>query len=189
METSKSELLKSVVIRFKKRRNKLLIPKSELDFLEVFLKKNISDDIVVINTNIGLGIYYAAEKDHSEIIKHSILSHTKEDSKHLIFLKDHSFESLKINFTKAFYTFAKYPRLFFSYVKKFIYLRKKYAESKVVMPSLNKLYLKALNHLNDQGNLPFVNKIIALDHHFIQSNSNSILAELAAKMNAKEHLN
>mgnify|MGYP000456996700 CR=1 FL=1 len=49
METSKSELLKSVVIRFKKRRNKLLIPKSELDFLEVFLKKNISDDIVVIN--------------------------------------------------------------------------------------------------------------------------------------------
>lgn len=189
METSKSELLKSVVIRFKKRRSKLLIPKDELRFVEVFLKKNISDDIVIINTNIGLGIYYAAKKDYSEIIEHCILSHSNESSEKLIFLKDQNLEGLKVNFTKAFYTFAEYPRLFFSYVKKFIHLRKKYSESALVMPMLNRLYLNAINHLNDQGTLPFVNKIVALDHHFIQSKPNTILADLASKIASKEHLN
>lgn len=189
METSKSDLIKSVVIRFKKRQNKLLIPKSELDFLEVFLKKNISDDSVVINTNIGLGIYYASEKDHSEIIRHCILSHSQQNNETLIFLKDQGFEGLKINFTKAFYTFADYPRLFFAYVKKFVHLRKKYAESTVVMPILNKLYLNTLSKLNKEGRLPFVNKILALDRNFEEFQNPTIVTALAKKIITKEHLN
>jgi len=164
MSDTSSELLKSVTIRFKKRQKRLLISKNTMDLFEAFLKDSIGNEIIIVNTNIGLGIYYASAKDYSDVIKQSVLIYTleKNNPEEFTFLYDLNFETLKINFSNALFTFAAYPQLFLAYVKKFVHLRQQHTSSKIVMPHLNNLYEQALKDLYKQGNLPFAEKIMAI---------------------------
>jgi len=191
MNTEGSQLLKSVSIRFKKRQNRLLIPKNSISLFESFLKESIGNEIVIINTNIGLGIYYASENDFSKIIKQSVLLYTikRNDVNDLDFLYDLNYDTLKVNFSRAFITFASYPQLFLAYVKKFVHLRNQHVHSKIVMPQLDNLYEQALKELYQQNKLPFTDKIMAIDGDFFKKRKDPLLASLAEKMNAKEHFN
>jgi len=186
-----SELLKSVTIRFKKRQNRLLISKNTIPLFETFLKESIGEEVVVINTNIGLGIYYASKKNCSDIIKQSVILYTlkRNDLSELDFLYDLNLETLKINFSRALFTFASYPQLFLAYVKKFVHLRKQHVNSAVVMPQLNDLYELALKELYQQGKLPFAEKIMAIDGDFFKKRKNPLLASLADKLRTKDRLN
>jgi len=186
-----SELLKSVTIRFKKRQNRLLISKNSIPHFETFLKDSIGEEVVIINTNIGLGIYYASKKDCSDIIKQSVILYTlkRNDINELDFLYDLNLETLKINFSRAFFTFSAYPQLFLAYVKKFVHLRKQHANSKVVMPQLDNLYELALKELYQQGKLPFAEKIMTIDGDFFRKRKNPLLTTLADKMRTKDHFN
>jgi len=188
-ETSK--FLKSVSIRFKKRQKRLLITKDAIPFFETFLKESIGNEVVVINTNIGLGVYYASPKDYSNVIKKSVLVYALkyDNSEELIFLYDLNYDTLKINFSKALFTFANYPQLFLAYVKKFVHLRNQNSKSKIVMPELDNLYEQALKELYQKNKLPFAEKIMSIDGKFFKERKDSILSILAKKLNTKEHLN
>jgi len=191
MKIKGAELLKSVTIRFKKRQNRLLISKNSISLFETFLKESIGEEVIVINTNIGLGIYYASEKDCSNIIKQSVILYTlkRNDVNELDFLYDLNLETLKTNFSRALFTFAKYPQLFLAYVKKFAHLRSQNTQSKIVMPQLDNLYELALKELHQQGKLPFAEKIMAIDGDFFKKRKNPLLLNLANKMRTKDHLN
>lgn len=191
MEGDASKLLKSVSIRFKKRQKKLLITKDKMALFNTFLKESIGNEVVVINTNIGLGVYYASSKDHSSSIKKSVLLYALKHHNldELTFLYDLNYDTLKINFSNAFFTFAKYPQLFLAYVKKFVHLRNQNVDSKIVMPHLNNLYELAIRELHQKNKLPFTNKIMAIDGPFFKKRKDSILSSLAKQLYTKEHFN
>ncbi len=189
MKHSKSKLLKSVVIRFKNRQKRLLISKNALNNFDFFLQKNIEGEFVIINSNVGFAVYYASEKNYSELIKQNILKHCNNSIEELAFLYDLNANSLKANFTQVFITFSKYPQLFLAYVKKFVSLRKRYNSSRIVMPQLSCFYKQALKELQHSGKLPFAKKIIALNSNFEKSYSSPLLISLAKKMTTQEHIN
>lgn len=189
MEHSKAKLLKSVVVRFKKRQKQLLIPKKALSNFDFSLKENMTNEFIIINSNIGFAIYYASEKDYSELIKQNIIKYCNSSIEKLDFLYDLDVNTLKINFTQVFITFSRYPQLFLAYVKKFIHLRKRYSASEVVMPQLIIYYEQALKDLYNSGKLPFAKKIVALNGGFKEAYSGSLSISLAKKMTSQEHIN
>lgn len=189
METGKLHHLRSVVVRFKKRKNRLLIPKSEMDFLEQFLLQNVSTDVVIVNSNLGLSIYYSSLTDKSDIIHQSIKTYCDTAIDELQFLKDDAYEGLSKNFCNSIKTFANYPRLFFSFAKKFLHLREKYATSQLVMPVLNNLYLETIQILHQEQKLPFAEKLKQLDPVFFKETLDELQQKLWEHLHSIANMN
>jgi len=66
-----ASLLKSVFISSKRYKKQLLIKHDEVPILQSFLQNAIKNEVLVINTNLGLDVYYQSSSDCSSIIKNS----------------------------------------------------------------------------------------------------------------------
>ncbi|WP_027138838.1 hypothetical protein [Gaetbulibacter saemankumensis] len=65
--------LKIVSISNKNLKKELMVSSNEVTSLRNFLKEVIGEDILIINTNLGLDIYYLGVTSHEELIVSSFL--------------------------------------------------------------------------------------------------------------------
>ena len=134
------ENIKSVTIRSTDIKKRLLMSSAKVVVFESFLKENIGDEVLVVNTNIGMEVYYYSKNNYSKFIRESVLLYTIKSVSplKLKFCDNLTKEEVYQSFCKALITFSQYPQLFLAYAKKFIYLKKEHNSSKFVMPVLDK---------------------------------------------------
>ncbi|WP_438710363.1 hypothetical protein ACSTS3_15265 [Aquimarina muelleri] len=186
------ESLKSVNIIGLGVNRRLLMSASRVMVFEVFLKENIGEEVLVVNTNIGMEIYYYSKNDYSLFIKESILLYvlTKRNCEKLKFTNNLNRVEVYKSFCEALFTFSKYPQTFLAYTKKFIYLKEKNESSKFVIPILNSFFEEALKVIEKTGKMPHYKKIHDAKNKSQKSDSDKILIKsLISEILLKRHSN
>ncbi len=155
------ESIKSVNIRSIDLKRRLLMSSAMVAVFESFLKQNIGNEVLVVNTNIGMEVYYYSKNDYHTFIRESILLYTlKEiDQSKLKFRNNLNKEEVYQSFCEALMTFAQYPQIFLAYTKKFIHLKKKNDSSRYVIPILNGFFEEVLDFLTKTGKIPHFEKV------------------------------
>ncbi|GAA3508949.1 hypothetical protein GCM10022393_21120 [Aquimarina addita] len=186
------ENIKSVNVRSIEIKRRLILPASAVKKLESYLKINIDTEVLILNTNIGMEVYYASSKDYSYLIKESILLHT---SKHIdvakLRFRNHGSKALVYqSFCEAFLTFAQYPQIFLAYTKKFIHLRENHVDSQYIMPILNHFFESAMRLLASTGKVPHYEKISKTKDKSQESNNDeNVIKNLISEILLKKHQN
>jgi len=186
------EDIKSVNIRSTDIKRRLLMSSSTADTFQSFLKDSIGDEVLIINTNVGMEIYYYSSSNYSNFIKESALLYTLKhiDTTKLKFRNSLSSEEVKKNFTEAIITFAQYPQLFLAYAKKFIHLRNTNLRSKYVMPTLNDCFEGTIRLLAETGKVPHSEKINKVKNKSLKPGHNqSAIDDLISEILLKKHRN
>lgn len=156
-----SKNIKSVTIRSIDIKWRILMSTSKVTKFEAFLKEYIDDEVLVVNTNIGMEVYYYSKDDCSEFIKESTSMYIIKDVNplKLKFRDNSSREEVYQSFCEALITFSQYPQLFLAYAKKFIYLKNKHTSSKFIMPTLDCFFEEVLAFLVETGKIPHYEKV------------------------------
>ncbi|WP_159092121.1 hypothetical protein [Aquimarina sp. Aq107] len=157
-----------------------------------FLKDSIGDEVLIINTNVGMEIYYYSVNDYGNFIKESALLYTLKhiDNTKLKFRNSVTSEEVKKNFTEAIITFAKYPQMFLAYAKKFIRLRNTNTGSEYVMPILDDFFEDAMRLLAETGKVPHYEKIQKAKNKPQELDANQkVIYDLISEILLKKHRN
>ncbi|WP_299432525.1 hypothetical protein [uncultured Aquimarina sp.] len=165
---------------------------STADTFQSFLKDSIGDEVLIINTNVGMEIYYYSSNNYSNFIKESALLYTLKhiDTTKLKFRNSLNSEDVKKNFTEAIITFAQYPQLFLAYAKKFIHLRNNNLRSRYVMPTLNTFFEDTIRLLSENGKVPHFEKLKKAKNEPQKSKHNqSAIDDLISEILLKKHRN
>jgi len=131
--------IKSVNIRSTDIEKRLLMSSSTVDIFQSFLRDCIGNEVLIINTNVGMEIYYYSDNYLGNFIRESAFLYTLKhiDTSKLKFRNAVGKEEVQKSFTEAIFTFAQYPQLFLAYVKKFIHLIDKNSGSRFIIPILS----------------------------------------------------
>ena len=159
---------------------------------EGFLKENIGNEVLVVNTNIGMEIYYYSKNDYSRFIKESVLMYTikQVDSSKLKFRNNLNSDEVYRSFCEALMTFAQYPQIFLAYSKKFIHLREKNKSSTFVIPILNGFFEEILKFLTETGKMPHYEKIQRAKNKSQKPDPDKmIIKNLISEILLKQHYN
>ena len=159
---------------------------------ESFLKENIGDEVLVVNTNIGMEVYYYSKNNYSKFIRESVLLYTIKSVSplKLKFCDNLTKEEVYQSFCKALITFSQYPQLFLAYAKKFIYLKKEHNSSKFVMPVLDSFFEEVLRFLVETGKIPHYEKVKkAKSKSKSLKINNMVVKELISEILLKKHYN
>lgn len=183
--------IKSVNIRSTRLKRQLLMSPSKVDDFQSFLKENIGSEVLVVNTNVGMEIYYYNQKDCSQFIKESLLIHTINslDSSKLKFRINSTEEEVFKCFKESLISFAKYPRLFLAYIKKFLYLQRKNAASTKLVPTLRSYFEKVYHKLKEDRSLPYFENIEKARSNIDVSKQNNLIQQLINEILMKRHYN
>ncbi len=159
---------------------------------ESFLKENIGDEVVVINTNIGMEVYYYSNNDYSTFIKESVLLYTIKhiDQSKLRFKNNFDEQAVCQSFCEALLTFAQYPQIFLAYTKKFIHLKQNNTTSKHVIPILNGFFEEVFEFLTEAGKIPHQERIERAKNKSQKSDlDNAVIKSLISEILLKKHYN
>ncbi|WP_109301528.1 hypothetical protein [Aquimarina sp. AU474] len=184
--------IKSVNIRSTDIKRRLLMSFTTVAIFESFLKENIGNEVVVINTNIGMEVYYYSNNDYSTFIRESVLLYTIKhiDQAKLKFKNNFNEEEVCKSFCEALLTFAQYPQIFLAYTKKFLRLQETNTSSKYVIPILNGFFEEVFEFLTEAGKIPHQKKIERAKNRRQDSNSeNMIINDLISEILLKKHHN
>ncbi len=184
--------IKSVNIRSVDIKRQALMSSSAVQVFESFLKENIGSEVLVVNTNIGIGIYYYSKNDYSTFIRESVLLYTTTyiDQKKLKFRNSLNRRDVYQSFCEALVTFSQYPQTFLAYAKKFIYLKEKNKTSRFVVPILTGFFEEVLKVLDKTGKVPHYEKIERVKSKFQKPNTdNKVIKELITQILLKKHHN
>ncbi len=153
--------IKSVNIRSIDIKKRLLMSSSMVTVFESFLKENIGNEVLVVNTNIGMEVYYYSKNDCSTFIKESALLYTLKqvDGSKLRFRNNLSEEEVYQSFCEALMTFAQYPQIFLAYTKKFIHIKRRNESSKHLIPILSGFFEEVLKVLTETNKMPHYEKV------------------------------
>lgn len=182
--------IKSVNIRSTNIKRRLLMSPTTVGTLTSYLRDSIGAEILIINTNVGMEIYYYAKNDHSHFIKETTLLHTVQpiDASKLRFKNSLSSEEVRKNFTETIITFAQYPQLFLAYAKKFIHIKNTHQNSKYIMPVLNGFFEDAMAFLAESGKVPHYDKIQKAKNKSQKLDGNQkIIYDLISEILLKKH--
>ncbi|WP_103069897.1 hypothetical protein [Aquimarina sediminis] len=155
------ESIKSVNIRSVDIERKLLMSSSMIDIFESFLKETIGKEVLIVNTNLGMEVYYYSKNDYSKFIRESILLYTltQVDHKKLKFRYNSNRDEVYQSFCDALTTFSRYPQIFLAYAKKFIHIKEKNTSSRFLIPILNEFFEEVLKEIDKTGKIPHYDKI------------------------------
>ncbi len=184
--------IKSVNIRSTDIKRRLLMSSLTVATFQSFLKDSIGDEVLIINTNVGMEIYYYSVNDYGNFIKESALLYTLKhiDNTKLKFRNSVTSEEVKKNFTEAIITFAKYPQMFLAYAKKFIRLRDTNTGSEYVMPILDDFFEDAMRLLAETGKVPHYEKIQKAKNKPQELDANQkVIYDLISEILLKKHRN
>lgn len=150
METT---LLKLVSIRSKGHKRQLLLNYQEQDSFCEVLKPLVKNHLMVINTNLGLDVYYHSRSDHQELILDTFLSCSsqKEVSKHDFHYKGiNNTLQLKEETRSLFLRLIEMPLFFKSYSKSLFHQMGIHFENNhVILSDLFSIWQEQLLVLND----------------------------------------
>lgn len=183
------ESIKSITIKAMGVRRMLLMPAATVSVFETFLKDNMHSEVVVVNTNLGMEVYYYAENNYGAFIKETALLYLIKhaDTNQLVFQNHLNREEVYQSFCQALMTFAQYPQIFLAYTKKFIHLKEQHKSSKKVIPILNGFFKEVLKTLEMTGRMPHYKKI---KNKFQKSDPNKkIIKDLISEILLKQHSN
>lgn len=193
MNTNKDiESIKSVNIRSVDIKRQALMSSSMVDVFESFLKETIGSEVLVVNTNIGMGVYYHSKNDYSTFIRESVLSYTIThiDQKKLKFRNNLNRRDVYQSFCETLIAFSEYPQIFLAYAKKFIHLKEKNKTSLFVIPILTGFFEEVLKVLEETGKIPHYEKIERAKNKFQKPDTdNKIIKELISEVLLKKHYN
>ena len=183
--------IKSVNIRSTRLKRQLLMSASKVDHFQSFLKENLGTEVLVVSTNIGMEIYYYCERDCSKFIKESLLIHTITtlDSSKLKFRVNNSEQEVFQCFEEALTSFAKYPRLFLAYIKKFLYLQRETASSVQLVPILRSYFEEVYQKLKQEHSLPYFESIEKARSNTAVSINDDLIQKLINEILMKRHHN
>ena len=186
------ENIKSVNIRSIDIKKRLLMSSPMVEVFQSFLKDNVCSEVLVINTNVGMEVYYCSENNYSGFIKESFLLYTVKNISPLkLRFRNHlNREQVHKNFQEALFTFAGYPRLFLAYAKKFIHhVKENNSNSKQVVPILNGFFEEGLRLLAEKGNVPYYDKIQNVKNKPQKLGYNEVIKKLISEILNKKHSN
>ncbi|WP_025741058.1 hypothetical protein [Aquimarina pacifica] len=184
--------IKSVNIRLVGIKRQGLITSDKVALFESFLKETIGNEVLVVNTNIGVGVYYYSFHDYSTFIRESALLYiiSSIDHKKLRFKNNRNREEVYQSFCEALITFSQYPQIFLAYSKKFIFLKEKNQASKFVIPVLNVFFEEVLKELIENGKMPHHQKIKKVQNKSNEWDTDSdIIKDLISEILLKQHHN
>ncbi len=184
--------IKSVNIRSVDIKRRLLMSLSMVAVFESFLKENIGDEVLVVNTNIGMEVYYYSENDYSTFIRESVLLYTLKqvDQSKLKFRNNLSKQEVYQSFCEALMTFAQYPQIFLAYVKKFIHIKRKNESSKHVIPILSGFFEEVLKVLTETNKMPHYEKIRRVKNKSQKPDPEKLVVQdLISEILLKKHYN
>lgn len=186
------ESIKSVNIRGVGISKRLLMSSSMVAVFESFLKETIGQEVLVVNTNIGMEVYYYSKKDYSTFIKETILLYvlTQINPETLKFKNNLSKTEVYNSFCEALLTFSQYPQTFLAYTKKFIHLKQKNESSRFVIPILNGFFEEVLMVIEKTGKMPHYKKIQDAKNKSQKSDPDKIIIKnLISEILLKRHSN
>ncbi|MDY0780211.1 hypothetical protein [Tenacibaculum sp. IB213877] len=112
--------MKAVFIHGKQYKKELLLSHKEVEKLQSFLQSSTHNDVLILNTNLGVEIYYSCSLDCSSIIVNSFLMFFSKTNKCKEDFKIVSINSNEDLVNRATYIFKKLvtmPMIFTSYSK------------------------------------------------------------------------
>ncbi len=179
-----SSLLKSVFISSKSYKKQLLIKHDEASNLQAFLKNVIKNEVLIINTNLGLDVYYQSSLDCSTIIKNSFLLIIAKKGKHANEYRIFSFNSideLRNAMQSSFIRLCSMPLIFKSYTKSMLHqLNKNFDKNSKIIRELFAVWQDVLNILCQKEIYALKIKQFqkTLQSFFIEHNYNPLLKQL-----------
>ncbi len=182
MEDSQLKILNISGKGFKKQ---LLISSKEVSTLHVFLKEIINDSVMIINTNVGLDVYYHSSLCYKDLIVNAFLLLTTCKGKSMddFHIKSLNSESDIENETNRFFEkLIKNPLLFKSYTKSlFNQLKINYSNNVELIDELLALWQNKILETNLDSNILkiMVPYIINLQGTYFETLNQPILKSLA----------
>lgn len=192
MNMSETYNIRSVSVRSRQTKMRLLMPSSMVEMFQQFLKETIENEVVVVNTNISMQIYYYSKNDYSHFIRESVLLYVMKrvGGTELKFQYGNDKQEVFEHFSAAMYSFAKYPQLFLAYSKKILYIKKKYPGSRFIMPVLIDFFEDVLRVLGEANKIPHIDKIKrAKNKSQSPETQEDILRRLVSEILLKKHNN
>ena len=189
-DNKETESIKSVNIIGLDVNRRLLMSSSMVTVFESFLKENIGQEVLVVNTNIGMEVYYYSKNDYSVFIKESILLYVLTNHEKLKFKNNLNRVEVYKSFCEALLTFSKYPQTFLAYTKKFIHLKEKNESSRFVIPILNSFFEEVLVVIEKTGKMSHYKKIQDAKNKSQKSDPDKmIIKNLISEILLKRHSN
>ena len=176
--------LKSVFISAKNYKKQLIIPHNEVSALHTFLKNTINNEVVIVNTNLGLDIYYLSSSLCGNLIKNSFF--LMNSKKHLsadqfrITICD-SAEDVKSFTKKSFLQLGRMPLIFTSYTKSMLHqFNENFSDNKRIIAALFVLWQHVLEELcKEQQHTQKISHFRGLlQEAFIEKNYDNVFKEL-----------
>jgi hypothetical protein len=179
-------LLKSVFISSKKHKLSLLISSKEVTALLDFLEITIKEKVLILNTNLGIEIYYESDIDYSSLITHSFLiiaSKKGNETTEYRIAPFRTFTELKNGMHQMLVRLNSMPLAFNCYSKSIIHqLNINYKKNNQLIASLFSVWKQILMliNLNEQSNFKLKQFEKTLDDFGEKSSVNAILKQLIA---------
>lgn len=179
-------MLKSVFISSKKHKLSLLISGKEVNALSDFLEITINEKVLILNTNLGIEIYYHSDIDYTNLITHSFLliaSKQGNETNEYRIAPFRSFPELKNGLQQMLIRLNSMPLAFNCYSKSIIHqLNKNYEKNNQLIGSLFSIWneILLLINLNEQSNQRLKQFEKTLEEFGDKSNVNPILKQLIA---------
>lgn len=179
-----ASLLKAVFISSKRYKKQLLIKHEEVSILHSFLKKTIKNEVLIINTNLGLDVYYQSSSDCSAIIKNSfllIISKNDKSASEYRILAFNSIDNLRNAMRYSFIRLCSMPLIFKSHTKSMLHqLNNRFNEHTKIIKELFIVWQEVLNNLCQEEiyALKIKHFQVTLRSFFIENNYNPLLKQL-----------
>ncbi|MDP2069905.1 MAG: hypothetical protein Q8K04_13210 [Lutibacter sp.] len=183
MDTS---VLKSVFISSKNHKLSLLISSKEVSALSDFLELTINEKVLILNTNLGIEIYYQSDLDYTNLITHSFLlisSKGINNGTEYRIAAFSTFPELKNGLQQMLERLNLMPLAFGCYSKSIMHqLDKNYEKNNQLIGSLFTVWKQILmmQNLNEQSNFKLKQFEKTLEDFGEKSNVNAILKQLIA---------
>jgi len=179
-----SSLLKSVFISSKRYKKQLLIKHDEVSTLQTFLINAIKNEVLIINTNLGIDVYYQSSSDCSLIIKNSFLLVITKNGKRAAEYRITSFntiQKLRSAMKNSFIRLSTMPLIFKSYSKSMMnQLNKHFKKDTKIIKTLFVVWQDVINILCKEEIYALKIKKFQqnLQDNFIENNYNPLLKQL-----------
>ena len=179
-------MLKSVFISSKKHKLSLLISSKEVSALSDFLEITIKEKVLVLNTNLGIEIYYESDLDYTNLISHSFLliaSKQGNETAEYRISPFRTFPELKNGLHQMLIRLNSMPLAFNCYSKSITHqLNKNYEKNNQLIASLFSIWKEILMliDLNEQSNFKLKQFEKTLEDFDEKSSVNVILKQLIA---------
>ncbi|WP_378185735.1 hypothetical protein ACE939_11520 [Aquimarina sp. W85] len=171
---------------------RLLFSNSNVILLEKFLSSSINDEVIIINSNFGMEIYYYSSIDYFDFIVETVKFYgiKKIAIEKLKFENNNEECRVYQSFCNSLVTFSQYPQIFLAYTKKFVSIKLEHAYSKAIIPILDSYFAEVLNHLETKGTLPHLDKVLKIRNKKSQESAYyNVIKELILEILSNDHRN